>query len=222
MTLLMGLCVTTTVSVENDGAFWSVLLQMLASTSMGSSCLGFGSHQLILFARLSLSRGLLRPTRWASTYLILGFRTIWKLTRFLTCLRAIRPFCINVHLIAMPLARKTLLARAVHFAVDHLLSMDEVCARIFGADVPPGLTSHGMGGDLRNEELPTYPDDEGDDWDFADVPVILRSTFVPVFAGTSSLFSGYALNSVAVTKEACDVLSMSLQNLMLSRRAILR
>lgn len=56
-------------------------------------------------------------------------------------------------------------ARAVRFAVDRLLLMDEVRARIFWSDGALGSASGGMGADFCNDELTLYPDDcKSDDW----------------------------------------------------------
>lgn len=50
--------------------------------------------------------------------------------------------------------------------------MDETLPRIFGSDGTFRLASAAEGGYLRNDELAHYPDDDdGDDWDFADVLV---------------------------------------------------
>lgn len=77
------------------------------------------------------------------------------------------PFYGNV-----PLARKALPAGFVRWVVDRLLSMDEASTIIFGLKVAPGSVSDAMCRDSRNEELVPYIDeDDGDDCDFARVPV---------------------------------------------------
>lgn len=62
------------------------------------------------------------------------------------------------------LISRALPARTVPFAVNQLLSMDEARARIFSPDAVPGLGSDVMGGDLQDDDLTPYPDeDDGDD-----------------------------------------------------------
>lgn len=61
--------------------------------------------------------------------------------------------------------------RAFRFAVERLLSINEACARIFGSDDNPGWACGVVGGDSRDDELAPYYDDDGDYWDFGDVPV---------------------------------------------------
>lgn len=55
--------------------------------------------------------------------------------------------------------RRTLPARAVRFAVDRLLSMDEARTRIFGADVALRLASDVGCGDRCSHEVAPYPAD---------------------------------------------------------------
>lgn len=89
----------------------------------------------------------------------------------------------------IPLARTSFPALAVRLAIEQLLSMDEVLAKILGSYVAPGSASDVMGGDSRDDELtPYFDDDDGDGWDFADVPVVLTSMFVPFFSDTSTPF----------------------------------
>lgn len=57
-------------------------------------------------------------------------------------------------------------------AVERLHSIDEARAGIFGSGGTPGSPSGAVGGDSQDDELASYPDDDnGDDWDFSDVPV---------------------------------------------------
>lgn len=70
------------------------------------------------------------------------------------------------------LAHREFTARVVSFAVDQLCSKDEARARIFAPNVAPGLAFDATGGDARDDEpMRCRDDDDGDDWDFADVPV---------------------------------------------------
>lgn len=65
-----------------------------------------------------------------------------------------------------------------HFQIALLVSLSMIffqwtmCGPVFLAPIPlPGLAYDVMAGNSCDEELMDYPDeDDGDDWDFADVP----------------------------------------------------
>lgn len=61
------------------------------------------------------------------------------------------------------LTGRALPACSVRYAVGQLLSMDEAPASIFGPDGALGSASGAMGGELRDGELTSYPnEDDGD------------------------------------------------------------
>lgn len=93
--------------------------------------------------------------------------------------------------------------------------MDEMRARIIGADVALDSASHSIGGDSHDDELKLYPDDDdGDDWDFDDVPV---DSHVDVRASVCRDFDSNPeicrSASLAVLEDASGVFILVLQNI---------
>lgn len=88
----------------------------------------------------------------------------------------------------------------------------------------PGSFSDAMGGDLPEEELTPYPDeDDVDDWDFFDAPVDSHIDVMLLPVQTSTPFVSYAAQLALLylrTIEASS--SWCCKTRMLSWRAILR
>lgn len=73
-----------------------------------------------------------------------------------------------------PLIFKILSVCAVRFVPDQVLSMGKASPSTFGSDFTTGWASRAVGGVSCDDELTPNYDDDGDDWDFADVPVDLH------------------------------------------------
>lgn len=114
------------------------------------------------------------------------------------------------------LIQKSLRSGASPFTVDGLLSIHKSSARIFGSCGTSVLASGVLGGDLHEDGLPPYPDDDdGDGWDFADVPF---HSHVDVHArlvrGFDTVYKFFHSANVAVPKNASRVLSLAWQSVM--------
>lgn len=93
--------------------------------------------------------------------------------------------------------------------------MDEAPTRIFGPNVAPSSASDAMGGYSRDDELTFYLDeDDGYNWDFADLPVdpqvVVRVSLRRDFKAIRYLCR---LANLAIPENASGVFSLSLQNL---------
>lgn len=171
---------------------------------------------MVLLARLSPSQNPLRCIVRASGCWILSCHIVAKLKRRSTFVKVIRRYFVSAHLAAMiPLLVELCRPGLFYFAVNLQFSMDEARARILGSDGTLCFISGAVDSDLHDDEIVPYPDDnQGDDWDFADVPV---DSHVNVCANHSRYVDAIrevcCSANVAVLADASEVFSLALQNL---------
>lgn len=116
-------------------AFWGLSSPWLASASMRSVYLGsLSGHRLILFVWLSVLCNLLRWIGRPSIPWILGFHAVGRGARYSSSQKVIQRYHVGVLLAATFPAHRALLGCTFRFAGIWLLSMEEACTMILGAD----------------------------------------------------------------------------------------